>query len=120
MEKIVRYITIKAVAYLLIGIMGMLIVNKTMFMHVHKMADGTLITHSHPFDKSKDSMPYKSHHHTKYEFLFFENLEILYLIVILTFALINIVKKAKPSINSSANYTPACIILHKGRAPPVW
>ena len=119
MKKIVRNITIKALAYFMIGIMSILVVNKAMFMHAHKMTDGKVITHSHPYDKSNDSKPYKSHHHTKVEFLFIENLKILFLFVFLTFALLNLVKKAKYSFYRKTRYTLNCIILYKSRAPPI-
>lgn len=119
MKRIVIKITIKAIAYLMIGMMGMLVVNKAMFMHVHKLADEIVITHSHPYDKTNDSKPYKSHHHTKTEFLFLNSFEILFLVVFLAVTLISTARKAKYSIYSFAYYARACIILHKGRAPPV-
>lgn len=103
----------------MIGIMSMLVVNKIMFIHNHHLADGTVITHSHPYDKTNDSKPYKSHHHTKAEFLFLNSFEILFLVVFLAVTLISIVKKANSSFFSFAYYAKACIILHKGRAPPV-
>lgn len=99
--------------------MGMLIVNKAFFLHVHKLNDGTIVSHSHPYDKSNDSKPYKSHHHTNAEFLFFQNLEILFLIVFLTLVLITLVKKEKVSFKLISEHTLFYINLNKGRAPPV-
>jgi len=99
--------------------MGMLITNKAVFLHVHKLEDGTIIVHAHPYDKSNDSKPYKSHHHSNAEFLFFQNLEILFLIVFLTLALIAYVKKGKISFKLITENTLICINLHKGRAPPI-
>jgi hypothetical protein len=103
----------------MIGVMGMLITNKAVFLHVHKLEDGTIIVHAHPYDKSNDSKPYKSHHHSNAEFLFFQNLEILFLIVFLTLALIAYVKKGKISFKLITENTLICINLHKGRAPPI-
>lgn len=103
----------------MIGVMGMLIVNKAFFLHVHKLNDGTIVAHSHPYDKSNDSKPYKSHHHTNAELLFFQNLEILFLIVFLTFVLIALVKKEKVLFKLITEHTIICINLHKGRAPPI-
>ena len=120
MKMTVRNITIKFTAFLMIGIIGMLIVNKSIFTHTHKLADGSVISHSHPYNKSNDSEPYKSHHHTNAELVFFQNLEILILIVFLTFALPTLVKKAKYSFYIITRCTPTCIILHKGRAPPIF
>ena len=119
MKIAVKNITIKTVTYLTIGIMVMLIANKALFMHAHQLNDGTVVTHSHPYDKSNDSKPYKSHHHTKAELLFFSNLELLILFIFLPFLLLNFVQKAKYSFYRIKNYIQTCIILHQGRAPPV-
>ena len=98
---------------------GLLIANKAIFTHIHKLVDGTVIEHAHPFNKSDDSKPYKSHNHTKAEILFFQNVEILFLFVFLTFALLKLVKKTKYSFYRITSYTLNCIIHYKGRAPPV-
>lgn len=99
--------------------MGMLIVNKTVFLHVHKLDDGTIIFHAHPFDKSKDSKPYKSHHHNKADFLFFQNLSILFLIVFFTIVLIEFAKKEKALFILKALNLLINLNLNKGRAPPI-
>ena len=119
MKTSVRNITIRFITFLMIGIMGMFIANKAIFLHVHKQSDGTIIAHAHPYDKSTDSEPYKAHHHTNAEFLFFQNFEILFLVVFLTFALFTLVKKEKFSFFIITRHTLSCIILHKGRAPPI-
>ncbi|MFA5587438.1 MAG: hypothetical protein WC987_01610 [Mariniphaga sp.] len=41
----------------MIGIVGLFIANKAIFLHAHKFADGTTIEHAHPYDKSNDSEP---------------------------------------------------------------
>ncbi|MBA7519843.1 hypothetical protein ES705_11931 [subsurface metagenome] len=115
----IRNLTKKSVAYLMIGLMAMLIANKAMFTHFHKNADGTFILHAHLYDRSNDSKPYKSHHHTKDELLFLQNLEILFLFVLLTSALLRFYRKAIYLTREISNNTQTCIILHKGRAPPI-
>lgn len=41
--------------------------------HYHKLPDGTVICHSHPFSKSNQSnSPFESHHHSKAEFVFLQ------------------------------------------------
>ena len=119
MKISVRNITLKLITFLMIGIMGMFIVNKAIFLHTHKLDNGTVISHAHPYAKSNDSKPFKSHHHTNAELLFFQNIEILFLIVSLTFALFSLVEKAKYSSNIITRHTLSCIILQKGRAPPI-
>ena len=103
----------------MIGMMAMLIANKAIFMHSHRLSNGTVITHAHPYNKTNDSEPYKSHQHTKAEFLFLQNLDILSLIVILTFTTLCHVKRAENSFFRIAEYTHYCTLHHKGRAPPV-
>jgi len=93
----------KIITFGMICIMGMLIINNSVFMHTHKLSDGTVIIHSHPYDKSNDSKSHKTHHHTKAEFVFLENIEIL--------------KSYFYSHIISGN-TSSCIIIHNGRAPP--
>ena len=119
MKTAVKNITIKLVTWLVIGMMGMLIANKAVFMHTHKLSDGTVIEHAHPFNKTNDTTPYKSHHHSKAELLFFQNLDILLQIVFFTFALLTLVKKVKYTFYIKPRHTLSCIILHKGRAPPI-
>ena len=119
MKTTVRNITIRYIILLMIGIWGMLIANKAIFLHVHKLNDGTVVNHAHPYDKSNDSKPYKFHHHLYTEILFFQNLEILFLVVFLTFALFTLVKKEKLSFFIITRHTLSCIIFYKGRAPPI-
>jgi hypothetical protein len=99
--------------------MGLFIANKAIFLHLHKLNNGTIIEHAHPFDKSNDSKPYKSHDHSNAEFLLFQNLETFFLIVFLTLVLITLVKKEKVSFKLITEHTLTCINLCKGRAPPI-
>ena len=119
MKMTVKKITIELVTFLMIGMMGMLIVHKAMFMHSHRLSNGTVIAHAHPYSKTNDSKPYKSHKHTEAELLYFQNIEILFLFVIVTFALLNFAKKVKNSFFRITEYTLCCIIQYKGRAPPI-
>ena len=42
------------------------------------MNDGTVVTHAHPYQKTGDTQPFKSHHHTNAAFFFFDNIELLF------------------------------------------
>lgn len=99
--------------------MLMLVGNVALFTHTHKLQDGTLIEHAHPFDKAGDTSPHKSHHHTASALLFFQHLTLLFLsaIAVLSFA---VVVEATSFISFSANQ-PAFVLLklNKGRAPPM-
>lgn len=102
----------------MIGMIGMLVANKSIFMHTHKLADGTIIVHAHPFDRSNESGPYQSHQHTEAEFLIFQNIEIFFPLFFLIVDLPPLAKKAEFPLQLKSSYNPSCIILHKGRAPP--
>lgn len=103
----------------MIGVMGLLIANKALFMHTHKMADGSIVVHAHPYNKSDDTKPFKSHQHKKAEILFIANLEILVLISFMAFTLIGIKKKVRYSFYGYTNYAPVYNLLYNPRAPPL-
>lgn len=103
----------------MIGIMGLLIANKGLFTHTHKLDDGSVVTHSHPYDKKNDSEPFKKHHHTKAELLFFENLNILFLSIILIIAIFIFIRKKVSFVNVENIYFGLLAFSYLGRAPPV-
>ncbi|MEA3478395.1 MAG: hypothetical protein U9R60_09470 [Bacteroidota bacterium] len=118
MSKLVNKITIQAFAYLVIGIMGILIANKAVFMHTHKMADGTIAVHSHPYNKANDSNPFKTHHHQKVEFLFYTSLELLFPLLFLIYSFLLLSKSIKRAYSLINKYFPAYVFAPHGRAPP--
>ncbi len=119
MNHFVKKIAIQLFACLTISIIGLLLVNNSIFFHTHKLADGTLITHAHPYNKSNDTEPIKSHHHTKLEFIVIQNLGMIFHFVVLVFVLI-IPKKKKTFIPYfTLKYLFYLSSFHKGRAPPV-
>ena len=79
MISFVRNITVKFISYAMIAVMGLLVTNKAIYSHSHLLADGKVYTHAHPYNKTNDSKPFKTHHHSRAEFLFYENLDILFL-----------------------------------------
>jgi len=103
----------------MIGILGLLIANKGLFMHTHKLVNGSVVTHSHPYDKKQDSEPNKKHHHTKAEFLFFENINILFLTIFLIFSILSLVRKKTSFIDVEKIYFTQLSFHYQGRAPPV-
>lgn len=103
----------------MIGVMGLFITNKLVFSHLHKLDDGTIIEHAHPYNRSTDSGPYKSHHHTKSELLFFQNLRIIFPIIFSIFVVIPIVKERSFYFFIVVRQALNSIIIYKGRAPPI-
>ena len=118
MRDILINIAKKVTIGLLICIMGMLLINKALFTHSHIMADGTLICHSHPFDKSKESESGKPHHHTSLEFLLIHNTEVLFFMALVAITLHNLVRKFDRVSFLFSNYWSSYIIPQQGRAPP--
>lgn len=43
---------------------GAWVIGKSVFYHTHLLDDGRMVQHSHPYNKSSDSTPFKQHHHT--------------------------------------------------------
>ena len=68
------------VAIILIGIIALQLANKSVYLHSHILPDGRLVAHSHPYDKSADDQPFKSHHHKQTEFVILELFNLLYLL----------------------------------------
>ena len=115
-----RNITIKAVIYLMIAFVIMLMVNKSLFIHTHIMPDGTVVVHAHPYNKTSDSAPIKSHNHSKLELVFLANLQLLMLISFFVLVLLVLSKKIKLSTDISFNYTSLNFLFQKGRSPPIF
>lgn len=119
MKSFVRNITVKSFAFLIIGMIGLLIANQGLFLHPHILENGTIVSHSHPYDKNQDSEPYKQHHHTKAEFLFYSNLNILFLSVLLIVSFLSLISKNISFVDVEKNYFRFFSFSFLGRAPPV-
>lgn len=55
--------------------------NKVYYSHSHVLENGRVITHAHPYNKTSDATPYKSHHHSSEQFFFLDQPEILFLFI---------------------------------------
>lgn len=119
MKTTFKNITIKSVSYLLIVMMGIFIANNVLFMHAHQMDNGRTVVHSHPYNKSDDSQPYKSHHHTKTEFLFLDKVKLLFLFIFILFVFLNLVNKSRFLFLNITVLIQAYKFLFTSRAPPV-
>jgi len=97
----------------------LLIANKGLYIHTHKLESGFVVTHSHPYDKKQDSEPIKKHHHTTAEFIFFENLNVLFLSIFLIISFLSLVRKKLSFIEVETIYFTQLSFLYQGRAPPV-
>jgi hypothetical protein len=71
--------TKKYFAISLISIVGLLTLNNALFLHMHRLANGSLVVHAHPFSKSNQpENSAKSHQHSKVELQFLDSLLLLF------------------------------------------
>lgn len=95
------------------------IVNTICWQHVHILADGSLVTHAHPYSKHSDSSPTKQHHHTKAEMLALDNLEILYPLLFLTALLLVLASSEELCIQRISFHNNHLSYFSLGRDPPL-
>jgi len=119
MKTTFKQFTIKSVAVFIVMLMIMLIVNKALFLHTHTLSDGTVVEHSHPFNKPKDSEPVKSHHHSDSVFAFFQELDSIFIVAFFNLALLLILNRKINISYTEDKIITSFIIIQKGRAPPV-
>lgn len=75
-------------ALLLVVLYCTQIINQAFYLHSHRLADGSLVTHAHPFDKAKDNEPVKKHAHTLTQLITITNLQLLFPVVFLVMLLL--------------------------------
>ena len=69
-----HHITSKLMAISLIVVVGIHSLNSFFNTHCHQLADGTVITHAHPYERGSGSGPFESHHHSAAELVFLASL----------------------------------------------
>lgn len=103
----------------LVAVVGLLAINNAAFYHLHKLSDGRIVAHAHPFTHSGSSDgPIQSHKHSQQEYLFFDS--ILVLFVICPFLILAIVQQ----VNRQASFSYHFLFLNgipqklTNKAPP--
>jgi len=93
--------------------------NNTFYIHTHFLSNGKVVTHAHPYEKAADTQPVNSHHHTMDQLVSLANVELLF--PVLFFAIALIIPFSQQAINELLVPVTgsACVIQHKGRAPPL-
>ncbi len=110
---------LRAAALLLITMYVVQVFNNSFYLHTHELAPGKVVTHAHPYNKSSDTEPVKSHNHTWDQIITLENMELLFPVLFLFLFLLSIDRKESFKDYLLPEIKPACITLHKGRAPPL-
>ncbi len=117
MSKI-RHLIISTTSLFMIGILSLWIVNRALFIHTHKFADGQSVTHAHPFQKSGNNATSPGHGHSNAEFLFFDGLDLLFSTLFLTPLLLRFPVSFEYKIAYRFSGTNALPTNKRRRAPP--
>ena len=104
---------------LLIMIMGCLLINQALYTHMHVLPDGSIVSHTHPFNKTQESKQGRSHQHSSLEFFLFQNLSLLFLAALASLVLYNLGREFLQVQTNTKACIPALLIPFPGRAPPL-
>lgn len=109
----------KMAAGILAVVFGLFILNNVVFLHAHKLSNGQIIVHAHPYNKCSDSAPLKSHPHTTAEFYHLSHIQLLFFVPFIFFT-VQLISGHKINYH---NKTTTLIFKHdfgtRGREPPV-
>lgn len=110
----------KIIAFVSLALVALILCNNAIYLHSHKLADGQIIVHAHPFDKSgTSSLPGESHKHSKTEFLFYDQLTLLFPILLLVYRLLKFEKKKIKLKFNLDSYSNTYRFRINGRSPPL-
>jgi hypothetical protein len=110
---------LKLSAWLLCMLFVMQIINRSAYIHTHLDANGSVISHAHPYDKSSDTGPYKKHHHSASEFALLAHWEVLFLLAFILFACIDISPIKKYNLFTKQVFHSRYTFRNPGRSPPM-
>jgi hypothetical protein len=106
-------------AFMLAVLMSFQVYTRTVYQHVHQLSDGRTISHAHPFSKTSDTSPIKSHQHSSLELFCLQNLELLFPLLFLSIAAVLVQGRVfRPELVPQHPLRPA-LLFSPGRAPPV-
>ncbi|GAF03012.1 hypothetical protein JCM21142_41665 [Saccharicrinis fermentans DSM 9555 = JCM 21142] len=94
------------------------IVNKAVYSHTHLLDNGTIISHARPFHKGSDTEPIKKHQHSNSEYVFFNQLNILFVIAFVVAVLALVAKVYVKTEDHIQKYFSGYVSHKLGRAPP--
>ncbi|MDA3779065.1 MAG: hypothetical protein PF487_02345 [Bacteroidales bacterium] len=64
----------RIIAMVVLPLVLFLLYNSTSNLHYHKLSNGQIITHAHPYSNNTDNTPLQKHKHTKIQYFFFHNI----------------------------------------------
>ena len=97
----------------------LLILFSGFFMHTHQLENGKYITHVHPFNKSTDNTPIKTHNHSSEQITFLDHFILIILLPVLMLGII--VSLSGKTIFSSyhSDLVFTINLIKSPRAPPL-
>jgi hypothetical protein len=111
----------KSLIWLLLGLWVLIMLNSVMYRHSHRLPNGKIVSHAHPYKKGTDDAPAKPHEHTD------EELALLQLIdgqlfeppvmLSVSFAA-HLLNEAANNFTYLCSFIASCCLQHAGRAPP--
>jgi len=105
-------------AGLMIAIMSILMVNRALYVHIHVLPDGSVVSHAHPFSKNTDTSNGKTHQHTSLEFFLLDQLEVLTLGISAIIVLKVLTNSINFHLRTPDRLLPSLVPFSPGRAPP--
>lgn len=103
---------------LMILIMGIILVNKAVYTHVHVLPDGSMTVHAHPFSKNTENNKGNSHQHSNLDIFLLEMMNVLIYSTIITITLKLFAQSTQFSTPAEKQLFPSLIPVTPGRAPP--
>jgi len=104
---------------LIVLIMGSLLLNQVLYTHTHVLPDGSIVSHSHPFDKAQESKQAGSHQHSTLELFLLQNLQLLFAAVLVSLVLLRSTSTTYFRVRAIVRSLPILLPVSPGRAPPV-
>lgn len=117
MHKKATILFIKSISIICLLSIGLLITNNALFIHTHQLADGEIITHAHPYNKSENSN--QQHKHTNFELFILSQLQIFVLLSIAGFVFYKSIILIKVELLHKQLSFHISYSLGAPRAPPV-
>ncbi len=103
------YMLRKGLLILLINALLMLMLNNSLFRHFHRLPDGTIIEHAHPFTSTPEQQESaQGHHHSQQEIIFLDTIfhlfEISILVIFIILAIFRFENKIRYVFNRLHGY----------------
>jgi hypothetical protein len=115
-----KHMRLKSVALLLVTVIAMLTFNQSVNLHTHRLADATIVSHAHPYNKTNDSAPVKNHHHTLTGLLILNHFKIIFLSFFIAIALLRTANLVIRNTQEKLHFKLHYIHYAPGRAPPIF